>query len=105
MKSAPCFARRSRTATWSIRSTACRKVTGGREKDDHVKRISGRLLLMGVVAQCLALSGCGTFSDIMCGPIDDHVYYRGVRLDVEAVKEGGPLAILAADIPLSAAAD
>jgi hypothetical protein len=31
--------------------------------------------------------------------------YRGVRLDVAAVKEGGPQVLLAADIPLSAVAD
>jgi uncharacterized protein YceK len=53
----------------------------------------------------LSLSGCGTFSDVMCGPIDDHIFYRGVRLDVEAVQEGGPKILMAADIPFSAAAD
>jgi uncharacterized protein YceK len=53
----------------------------------------------------LSLSGCGTFSDAMCGPINDHVFYRGVRLDVQAVKEGGPMVLMAADIPFSAVAD
>jgi uncharacterized protein YceK len=51
------------------------------------------------------LVGCGTFSDAFCGPIDDHVFYRGVRFDIAAVKEGGALTLLAADIPLSALAD
>lgn len=54
---------------------------------------------------CLGVTGCGTFSDAICGPVDNHVYYRGVRFDVAAVKEGGPQALLAADIPLSAVAD
>ena len=59
-----------------------------------------------VLAICsLSLSGCGTFSDAFCGPINDHVYYRGVRLDVAAVKEGGSLTLMAADIPFSAVAD
>lgn len=56
-------------------------------------------------AGCLCLTGCGTFSDYMCGPIDNHVYYRGVRLDIEAVQEGGPMTLMAADIPFSAVAD
>ena len=54
---------------------------------------------------CLPLSGCGTFSDAFCGPVNDHVYYRGVRLDVEAAKEGGPMTLMIADIPFSAVAD
>ncbi len=54
----------------------------------------------------LSLSGCGTFSDAMCGPVgDNQVFYRGVRLDVEGVKEGGPMVLMAADIPFSAVAD
>jgi uncharacterized protein YceK len=62
--------------------------------------------MLVILATCsLSLSGCGTFSDAMCGPIDDHVFYRGVRLDVEAVKEGGPMVLMAADIPFSAVAD
>lgn len=59
--------------------------------------------LIGAV--CLCNTGCGTFSDAMCGPIDNNIYYRGVRLDIAAVKEGGPKTLLAADIPLSAVAD
>src|ERR1043166_7397454 len=64
-----------------------------------------RTALVILAISSLALSGCGTFSDAMCGPIDNHVFYRGVRLDVEAVKEGGPLVLMAADIPFSALAD
>ncbi len=61
---------------------------------------------LAILAACgLSLSGCGTFSDALCGPINDHVFYRGVRLDVQAVKEGGPKVLLAADIPFSVVAD
>jgi uncharacterized protein YceK len=49
------------------------------------------------------LSGCGTFADAMAGPADDHLYYRGVRLDLAAAKEGA--AIMALDLPFSACAD
>jgi uncharacterized protein YceK len=48
-------------------------------------------------------SGCGTFSDAMCGPINDNVFYRGVRFDVLCIKEG--LVLMAADIPFSMVAD
>jgi uncharacterized protein YceK len=45
----------------------------------------------------------------MAGPVavsgHDHVFYRGVRLDVEGAKEGGPMVLMAADIPFSAVAD
>jgi uncharacterized protein YceK len=51
------------------------------------------------------IAGCGTFSDRLCGPADDHLYYRGVRLDLAAIKEGGAKTFLATDIPLSALAD
>lgn len=53
----------------------------------------------------LSLCVCGTFSDAVCGPISDHVYYRGVRFDIQAAKEGGPKRRMAADLPLSAVAD
>ena len=56
-------------------------------------------------ATMILLSGCGTFGDMLAGPIDDHVFYRGVRLDVEAAKEGGSNLILLADLPFSAVAD
>ena len=62
--------------------------------------------MLVILAICsVSLSGCGTFSDAFCGPIDDHVYYRGVRLDVAAVKGGGAMTLMAADLPLSAVAD
>jgi len=56
----------------------------------------------------LGLAGCGTFADAMCGPVDDHVYYRGVRLDVRAITEDHrwtTKVLMAADIPFSAVAD
>jgi uncharacterized protein YceK len=57
-----------------------------------------------VLAVCVVVvSGCGTFADIMAGPIDDHLYYRGVRLDIAVIKEGSPL--MALDLPFSAMAD
>lgn len=49
------------------------------------------------------LSGCGTLGDAIAGPADDHLYYRGVRLDVAAIRGGTP--IMALDLPLSACAD
>jgi uncharacterized protein YceK len=59
-----------------------------------------------ILAICsLSLSGCGSFSDAMCGPITDHTYYRGVRFDVMAAQEGGTHTFMAADIPLSAIVD
>jgi uncharacterized protein YceK len=63
-------------------------------------------LLLPVLA--FALSGCGTFSDSFCGPAGpgyDYVYYRGVRFDALAIKEGGPMVLMAADLPFSAVAD
>ncbi len=64
-----------------------------------------RFLLTILALGSVSLSGCGTFSDAMYGPVDDHVFYRGLRLDAQAVKEGGPKVLMAADIPLSAVAD
>lgn len=64
-----------------------------------------RIALVILAACSLTLSSCGTFADAMSGPVNDHVYYRGVRLDVTAAKEGGPTSLMAADIPLSAVAD
>ncbi len=60
--------------------------------------------LLAVLAACsLSVCGCGTFSDAICGPINDQVYYRGVSMDLAATTEGYP--IYAADIPLSFVAD
>jgi uncharacterized protein YceK len=64
-----------------------------------------RSLLVILALVSLTLAGCGTFADAMCGPINDHIYYRGVRLDVAAIQEGGPKVLLAADLPFSAVAD
>jgi uncharacterized protein YceK len=64
-------------------------------------RITLVLLALGSVA----VSGCGTFSDSMYGPVNDQAYYRGVAFDVAAVKEGGPSVFMAADVPLSLVAD
>ncbi|MCE9530862.1 MAG: hypothetical protein K8T89_07030 [Planctomycetes bacterium] len=62
--------------------------------------------ILVILAICsLSLSGCGTFSDVLAGPFDDRVYYRGVRMDIEAAKEGGAMTLMAADIPFSAVAD
>jgi uncharacterized protein YceK len=62
-------------------------------------RVALILLAIGLAL----LSGCGTFADSMAGPADDHLYYRGVRLDIAAVKKG--VAIMAFDLPFSACAD
>lgn len=65
-----------------------------------------RITLIISAVCSLSLSGCGTFSDAMCGPTnDDRVFYRGVRLDVEGIKEGGPNVLMVADLPFSAVAD
>jgi hypothetical protein len=39
----------------------------------------------------------------MAGPIDDHLYYRGVRMDIAGIRSGVP--IMALDLPFSACAD
>jgi uncharacterized protein YceK len=50
------------------------------------------------------LTGCGTFADLMCGPIGEGPrFYRGVWIDARIVQEGRPIAIV--DMPLSAVAD
>jgi uncharacterized protein YceK len=64
-----------------------------------------RTALVSLSICSVLASGCGTFSDAMCGPISDNVFYRGVLYDVLAVKEGGPLVLMAADIPFSMVAD
>jgi uncharacterized protein YceK len=52
---------------------------------------------------CPLMAGCGTFADAFAGPADEHLYYRGVRMDVACIKSGSP--IMAFDLPLSACAD
>src|SRR5262249_58555266 len=67
-----------------------------------------RLIPVLVSPLLFLLTGCGTFSDAVCGPVGpgyDYAYYRGVRFDALAVKEGGPMVLMAADMPLSAIAD
>src|SRR4051794_32271085 len=49
--------------------------------------------------------GCGTLADMLAGPINDQVYYRGVTTDLEVIKEGGLLPLLVLDLPFSALAD
>jgi hypothetical protein len=44
------------------------------------------------------------YGDAVSCPYGDHVYYRGVRFDVDAVKGDGPL-VLMADVPFSLVAD
>jgi uncharacterized protein YceK len=57
-----------------------------------------------LLAMSLSLaSGCGTMADALAGPTDDHLYYRGVRMDVAGIKKGLP--IMALDMPFSAFAD
>jgi uncharacterized protein YceK len=60
-----------------------------------------RLLVLAVFAPLF--SGCGTFADAIAGPADDHLYYRGVRMDVAGMKNGLPIMVF--DIPFSACAD
>jgi uncharacterized protein YceK len=65
-----------------------------------------RFVTLLVSAAVFSLNGCGTFSDAMCGPCGpgyDYAYYRGVRFDALAVKQGG--LVMAADMPFSAFAD
>jgi uncharacterized protein YceK len=61
------------------------------------------MMVFAALATCLG--GCGTFADAMCGPIDDHYFYRGVRMDVMCAMERPADLPLLADIPFSAAAD
>lgn len=62
-----------------------------------------RATLLILTIFCPLFSGCGTFADAVAGPVDDHLYYRGVRMDVAGIKNGLP--IMALDVPLSACAD
>lgn len=47
-----------------------------------------RSMLFIVVLCSPWTGGCGTFSDALCGPVNDHAYYRGVRFDLGAATEG-----------------
>lgn len=61
-----------------------------------------------ILLATVLMSGCGTFADIMSGPTDGQVYYRGVSRDLEGITGTGliglpPLLVL--DLPFSAVAD
>ena len=65
------------------------------------------VLLVTLALGSLSLGGCGTFSDRLCGPrvappAVNPVYYRGVRFDILAAKEGGAKRLMLLDIPFSA---
>jgi uncharacterized protein YceK len=62
-----------------------------------------RCLLAAIAVCSLSLSGCGTFSDAICGPLNDQVYYRGVSEDISGAAAG--YLFYAADITLSFVAD
>ncbi len=64
-----------------------------------------RALFLSLTISPLLLTGCGTFADAISGPSDDHCFYRGVRMDVSAIQEGGRGRVLIADLPFSAIAD
>ncbi len=67
-----------------------------------------RLTPLLVTMLLFSVTGCGTFSDALCGPCRpgyNYPYYRGVRFDALCVKEGGANTLMAADMPLSAIAD
>jgi uncharacterized protein YceK len=66
-----------------------------------------RILLATFALLCaVACSGCGTFSDMICGPGGGSPFYRGVQMDVGGIRQGVPFApLLAADLPFSAVAD
>jgi uncharacterized protein YceK len=64
-----------------------------------------RLASIILILCCLSMSGCGTLGDAIAGPVDDRVFFRGVRLGISAIKEDPSLFYLAVDIPFSAVAD
>jgi uncharacterized protein YceK len=64
-----------------------------------------RLTSIILMLSCLSMCGCGTLGDAIAGPVDDRVFFRGVRLDICAIKEDPSLFYLAVDIPFSAVAD
>ncbi len=63
--------------------------------------------IVSVTTCCLWCCGCGTFADAMSGPLDDHLYYRGVRMDIRCIQdhEDATRALMAIDIPVSAVVD
>ena len=68
------------------------------------------VLALVIASLAVCLGGCGTFADMMCGPVcvdkkEMNFFYRGVRLDLEAAKENDLRALAIADMPFSAVAD
>jgi uncharacterized protein YceK len=62
--------------------------------------------MLVILAVCsLFLSGCGTFSDAMCGPNGGPTYYRGVWFDANVAEKGGWGLLMVADMPFSAIVD
>jgi uncharacterized protein YceK len=61
--------------------------------------------LLMLIAAAVSLPGCGTLSDILAGPIDDHFFYRGVRFDLAVMKQDGLGPLDVVDLPFSAVAD
>jgi uncharacterized protein YceK len=61
--------------------------------------------MMAFAALATWFGGCGTLGDALCGPIDDHYFYRGVRMDVMGAMESPANIPLLVDVPFSAAAD
>ena len=53
-----------------------------------------RFLFLLLLVCSPLVSGCGTFFDALAGPVDDHYYYRGVRMDVAGIKNGVPIMVL-----------
>jgi uncharacterized protein YceK len=64
-----------------------------------------RRALTTLLLTTFLMSGCGTFADIMAGPANGQVYYRGVSMDMDGIKEGGAMTLLVFDLPFSAVAD
>jgi uncharacterized protein YceK len=58
-----------------------------------------------ILLPTVLLSGCGTFADAFCGPLNDQVYYRGVTVDLKVIQNGGESTFMALDLPFSALAD
>src|SRR5438067_654123 len=69
--------------------------------EDFIMARAGILVVLAGLA--MPLSGCGTLSDAFCGPIDNHLYYRGLRFDVRCACEGKVVMLL--DAPVSAVVD
>ena len=63
------------------------------------------LIILAILG--FSVAGCGTCSDMVGGSIDDKVFYRGVRGDVEAIKQGDAATAVfySVDLPFSAVAD